>query len=113
MFMGAALGQLLTFNSTGIDFAMTALFVTIFIEQWIEYKTHVPALAGMCSALLCLAVFKADNFILPTMVLTVAILVLLKPRLQKYVTLEQDVSGLKTKAELTAETDRESIRPEK
>ena len=55
--LGAALGQLLQFNTAGIDFAMTALFVTIFIEQWQAFKTHIPAIIGLFSGILCLLIF--------------------------------------------------------
>ena len=52
--LGAALGQVLPFDMTGIDFAMTALFVTIFVDQWREAKSHRPAIVGLCSAAVCL-----------------------------------------------------------
>ena len=91
--LGAALGQLRTFNSTGIDFAMTALFVTIFIEQWLDYKSHIPALTGLFSALVCLLLFGADRFILPAMILTVAVLLFLRPVLQKTLSTDAQASG--------------------
>ena len=82
--LGAAVGQMLTFNTTGINFAMTALFVTIFIEQWQTFKTHIPALTGLFSAILCLLIFGPDQFILPTMILSVAILILLRSKIQNF-----------------------------
>lgn len=90
--LGAAIGQLLTFDTTGVDFAMTALFVTIVIEQWQGFKTHIPAITGFLSAILCLLLFGADQFILPTMILIVAILSFLRPRLQKFVEEDSNLS---------------------
>ncbi len=80
--LGAALGELLPFDTTGIDFAMTALFVTIFVEQWIEAKSHIPALAGLCSAVVCLLIFGENSFILPALIVTVTILMALRKNIE-------------------------------
>ena len=80
--LGAALGQVLPFDMTGIDFAMTALFVTIFVDQWREAKSHLPAIVGLCSAAVCLLIFGGSNFILPSLLITVGILMALKGRLE-------------------------------
>ena len=80
--LGAALGQVLPFDMTGIDFAMTALFVTIFVDQWREAKSHLPAIVGLCSAAVCLLIFGGSNFILPSLIITVGILMALKGRLE-------------------------------
>lgn len=76
---GSALGTLLgtlPLDFTGIDFALTALFVTIFMEQWLSTKNHLPALIGLVSAVVCLVLFGADNFLIPTMLLIAAVLVM-------------------------------------
>ena len=57
------------------DFCMTALFVTIFIDQWETAKTHTPALAGLCVAVLALAIFGANGFMLPALLATSGILI--------------------------------------
>lgn len=80
--IGALAGTLIPFNSEGIDFAMTALFVVIFIEQWMEKKNRVPGLIGICSALLCLQIFGKDSFVLPTMILVIAVLFIGRKRLE-------------------------------
>ena len=80
--LGAALGQVLPFDMTGIDFAMTALFVTIFVDQWREAKSHLPAIVGLCSAAVCLLIFGGSNFILPSLLITVGILMALRGRLE-------------------------------
>lgn len=81
--LGGLLGQFIPFDTTGVDFAMTALFTVIFVEQWLEAKDHLPALTGLASGSLCLAVFGPANFILPSLVITVAALLGLKGRLGK------------------------------
>ena len=65
--MGALLGGLLTFNTTGIDFAMTALFVVIFVEQWEKTKKHGPAILGVAVTAACRLVFGVDGFLIPAM----------------------------------------------
>ncbi len=71
---GALLGQVLPFDTTGIDFAMTALFVVIFVEQWLSAKSHFPAMVGLLSGVVCLLIFGPDNFILPSLIIAVSIL---------------------------------------
>ena len=73
--LGGMLGQIIPFDLTGIDFCMTALFVTIFIDQWETAKTHTPALAGLCVAVLALAIFGANGFMLPALLATSGILI--------------------------------------
>ncbi len=66
--LGAVFGTNVTFNSEGIDFVLTALFLTIFVEQWLTNKDHLPAILGVCCAVLCTAIFH-ENMLIPTMVL--------------------------------------------
>ena len=77
--LGALAGRL-PLDFTGIDFALTALFVTIFVEQWLSTRDHLPALVGMIAALVCLVVFGPDRFLIPTMILIAATLMLLPKR---------------------------------
>lgn len=58
----------------GLDFAMTALFVVILLDQWLKEKHHMSAWIGMISSVVCLLLFGADDFMIPTMI---CILVLL------------------------------------
>lgn len=67
--LGAVAGSMITFNTKGLDFALTALFVVIFTEQWMTQRDHKPALIGVFSAIASLAVFGTDTFIIPSMVL--------------------------------------------
>lgn len=77
---GAILGSALTFNSQGIDFSMTALFVVIFVEQWEKTKNHLAAIIGLVISVVCLLVFGADSFLIPSMIGITAALFLLKKR---------------------------------
>ena len=72
--IGSLSGRMINFSTEGIDFALTALFVTIFTEQWISEKNHGPAIAGLASSILCLVVFGKDNFLIPAMCCIVAVL---------------------------------------
>ncbi len=76
--LGSLAGAFLPFSSEGVDFAMTALFVTIFVEQWVTEKEHRPALAGAGCTLLCLLVFGSESFLIPAMALILLSLVLLR-----------------------------------
>ena len=73
--MGSLAGSFLTFNTQGLDFALTALFVVIFTDQWLSQKDHRPALTGLLVSGACLAAFGADAFIIPAMAGILAIIV--------------------------------------
>ncbi len=81
-FLGGLLGQVIPFDTTGIDFSMTALFVTVFVEQWTGTREHRPALLGVGATLLCLVVFGAEVFLIPSMVVITLCLTALRPRLE-------------------------------
>lgn len=81
--IGALLGTFIPFDSTGIDFAMTALFVVIFVEQWLSTKEHLPAILGAVTTLLCLFIFGAQYFIIPSMAFIAVELVFFRKRLEK------------------------------
>ena len=72
--IGALAGSYLPINSEGIDFAMTALFVVIFVEQWYEKRNRIPEMIGVLVAVICLLVFGADRFVLPAMLIIVLFL---------------------------------------
>ena len=66
--LGAGAGTVLKFNSEGIDFALTALFLTVFIEQWLTTKKHGPAIIGVVVSVVSLIVFGKDSFLIPAMI---------------------------------------------
>lgn len=83
--LGALLGQLLPFDFKGVEFSMTALFVVIFVEQWKSFKSHVPAVVGLISSTVFLILLGANKFILPSLIVTVAVLILCKSRVAEQV----------------------------
>ena len=65
--LGAQLGAVLPFDTKGLDFVMTAMFVVIFLENWLKEKQHWSSMIGLICAAVCLLVFGADGFMLPAM----------------------------------------------
>ena len=72
--LGGLLGNLLTFDTTGLDFALTALFVVLFLEQWKRPENRPAAVIGMACAAVSLAVFGPQNMVIAAMVLILAVL---------------------------------------
>ena len=66
--LGVIIGSSFAFNSAGVDFAMTALFVVIFVEQWESARSHFPALTGIVITAICRILFSADTFLIPSMI---------------------------------------------
>jgi 4-azaleucine resistance transporter AzlC len=81
--IGGILGSFVQFNSEGLEFVMTALFVVIFLEQWMKEKVHYSSLLGLGVSLLSLIIFGERNFIIPAMLLILAYLTFLKKPLEK------------------------------
>lgn len=83
--LGATVGELITFDTTGVDFAMTALFVVLAVEQWKQAKGkgHAPALCGVCCGVVCLLVFGPDLFLIPALGAIVAAMLLLRRQLER------------------------------
>lgn len=80
--IGGLAGQFIAFDTTGIDFSMTALFVAIVVEQWQEIKCHIPAVTGAAASLLFLVTLGADRFILPALTLCVLLLLLMRKKIE-------------------------------
>lgn len=72
--LGAVIGELIAFDTTGVDFSMTALFVVIVLNQWMDSKEHRPAIIGGAVGLICLILIGADKFLLPALTVTAIIL---------------------------------------
>lgn len=81
--LGGIFGSLIHFNTEGLDFVMTAMFVVIFLEQWLKEKRHTSALAGTGISLLCLLAFGSDDFIIPSMFAILGVLTLLRKPLER------------------------------
>lgn len=76
--LGALAGKILPVNLEGIEFALTALFVTIFVEQWLSTKKHAPAIIGVAATALCLMLFGRDVFLIPSMVIIAGSLTMMR-----------------------------------
>ena len=76
--LGALIGSVVKFNSEGIEFALTALFLTVFIEQWLTAKEHSPALIGVIVSAICLIIFGSEHFLIPAMLVIAFLLCLHK-----------------------------------
>lgn len=81
--IGSLAGQSIPIDFTGIDFSMTALFTVIFVDLLVDTKNKICGVVGIFCAFVCLMVFGADSFLLPTLVLTVVILIAARPLLIK------------------------------
>lgn len=76
--LGAVIGSLISFNSEGIDFALTALFITVFVEQWLSAKRHAGAIIGVAASVICLILFGSEHFLIPAMLVILLLLSLQK-----------------------------------
>ena len=74
--LGAVLGSAVKFNAEGMDFALTALFITVFVDQWLKAKEHFSAITGVLATLVCLLIFGGESFLIPSMLLIAAVLLI-------------------------------------
>lgn len=81
--VGNLAGNLLTFDTTGIDFAMTGMFIVIFVEQWLSFPAKAPALIGVGSTLAALFLFGPEGLIFPAMLLMAVLLLGMRRPLEK------------------------------
>ena len=88
--LGGIFGSFITFETKGLSFVMTAMFVVIFMENWLKEKNHTGSLAGLGLSLLCLAAFGADDFMLPSMAAILGVALLLRKRLEPALEKEGD-----------------------
>ena len=81
--IGGLVGSLFTFDTSGISFVMTAMFVVIFLDQWLKEKNHTAAYIGLAVSVICLLIFGSESFLIPTMVTITAILAIIRKPLEK------------------------------
>lgn len=93
--IGALAGSMITFNTKGMDFAMTALFLVIFLDQWKAYRTHIPALTGLLCSIAVLAAVGPANMVIPSMVLIVISLMLMRKTVSPMLEAEREEGGEK------------------
>jgi 4-azaleucine resistance transporter AzlC len=83
--VGSLLGAHLPFSTEGIDFSLTALFLTVFTEQWLTTKKHQPAILGVLISVLCLLLFGKEHFLIFAMLLiTLSLAMLYKKEGKRY-----------------------------
>lgn len=80
--IGSVAGALISFDTTGIDFAMTALFIVIAVDQWKTYRSHLPALLGCGITVLSLVILRPDAMLIPALCVIIVALLLLRARLE-------------------------------
>lgn len=81
--LGCLFGSFIHFNTQGLEFVMTAMFVVIFMEQWLNENSHLSSLIGLGISVGCLIVFGAENFIIPSMLMILGVLTLLRAPLRR------------------------------
>ena len=81
--LGGIFGSLIRFNTEGLEFVMPAMFIVIFLEQWLKDRRHINALLGLAVSILCLAAFGSENFMIPAMLGILGILTILRKPLEK------------------------------
>ena len=79
--IGSLLGEILPFDSRGIDFALTALFISICVEQWLNTEKHYPAMTGLIASVICLVIFGAEKFLLPAMIAITVMLFVMRGKI--------------------------------
>jgi len=84
--VGSLAGSLITFNTKGMDFAMTAMFVVIFIDQWKAYSSHIPALAGIGITVAVLLIAGPDQVVIPSIILIVLSFLLARKQIEAKMT---------------------------
>ena len=81
--IGGIIGSLLQFDTEGIGFVMTAMFTVILLEQWLKEKSHDSSLLGLGLSALCLVLFGADSFIIPSMICLLVLLTALRRPIER------------------------------
>jgi 4-azaleucine resistance transporter AzlC len=87
--IGGLVGSLIRFDTNGISFVMTSMFVVIFMEQWMKEEHHFSAYIGLGAAALCLLAFGSDSFMIPTMLMIIVLLAAFRKPLEKMEVNEQ------------------------
>ncbi|MGG1679466.1 azaleucine resistance protein AzlC [Neobacillus sp. NRS-1170] len=81
--LGGIFGSFIKFNTEGLDFVMTSLFVVIFIEQWMKEEKHISSLVGLGASIVCLIIFGGNSFLIPAMIAILGLLTLSRKSLEK------------------------------
>ncbi len=112
---GGVIGGRITFDTDGLDFVMTALFVVIFVDQWLTTtrKSHMAALTGIVVPAICLSLFGADDFMIPSLIAMLAMFLLLRPYLDDLKEPEIDVADSRQTTTKGADDGADGRHPRK
>lgn len=80
--LGGLVGPLLTFDLRGLEFVLTAMFTAIFVDNWLRERSHISSVAGLALTGMCLVMFGADRFIIPSMAVILVFLTLMRGKLE-------------------------------
>lgn len=81
--LGGLVGPFLKFDLRGLEFVLTAMFTAIFVDNWLKERTHVSSVAGLVITGMCLVMFGADRFIIPSMAVILVFLSLMRHKLEE------------------------------
>ena len=81
--LGGILGGLIHFDTDGLNFVMTAMFIVIFMDQWMKDRKHWTALIGLVCTILCRVVFTAESFMIPSMICILLCLTFLRKPIER------------------------------
>ncbi len=82
--IGAALGNAMSIDLTGIDFAMTALFAVLFVEQWKNNNCHIPAVTGFIVSVLALVLLGVNTYLIPALVGICLLMLIFRERIEAF-----------------------------
>lgn len=80
--LGGIFGTWVSFSTKGLDFVMTAMFVVIFMEQWMKEKRHAASIMGIVISAICLVIFGSNNFVVPSMAFMLLMFMSLRSKLE-------------------------------
>lgn len=103
--LGGIFGSLIHFSTEGLDFVMVAMFVVIFLEQWLKEKDHTSSMLGVAISLVCLTAFGADDFIIPAMLAMLGVLTLLRKPVETKMSEGEEVPAAQTEEVMAGQTE--------
>ena len=80
--LGGIFGSMIKFDTHGLEFILTSLFVLIFLEQFLKENNHINALTGFLASIICLLIFGAENFILPSIAAILILLTIFRSKIE-------------------------------
>lgn len=107
-FLGGIAGEFVKFNTKGLDFVLTALFVVLFMEQMKKYENRKLGIIGILGTMLGLLLFGKDNFVIPSMIVILVVLLAMRPKNTKYDKSEHEDSKMIDEAKVSMDVKESS-----